>query len=345
MSPSNRSVRILRARQSSLAQTALSRTRHFIFIGLTAVAGLWLAAVSNGQDTVAKRLTKMPKILGHEMECTPVVYKGQYLMLRSHRVDTPRSDVSQMYLMITDGVTGKEQSRFGRRHTFLSALVEGDVLHVWATEYADDKAEEWPTRENYHFWTTDLKTWNRELALRREGDEHICNTSVCRDEKGYLMAYDSDQPVKFCIKFARSRDLRTWEKIKGLVFAGVDGKEYSACTPIRYIRPYYYLIYLHAPIPGHNGWVAFMARSEGLAAWQLSPRNPVLEAGPGEGCNNSDVDLIEQQGRTYLNYAAGNQNDWCDLRQAIYPGSMKEFFESYFPAGAAMLEVNATRGE
>jgi hypothetical protein len=317
----------------------------WVFASLIAVAGVVLPAASNGQNTAARQLTKMPGILGHEMECTPVIYKGQCLMLRSHRVDTPKSDLSQMYLLITDGITGKELSRFGLHHTFLSALVEGDILHVWATQYVDGTANEWPTEDNYHFWTTDLNTWNRQLAIKREGSEHICNTSVCRGEHGYLMAYDSDQPVKFCIKFARSKDLKRWQKIPGLVFAGVDGKEYSACTPIRYIKPYYYMIYLHAAIPGHNGWVAFMARSKNLVTWQLSPKNPVLEAGAREGCNNSDVDLIEIDGRTYLNYAAGNQNDWCDLRRAVYPGPMKEFFESYFPAGAAMVEVSAKRAK
>ena len=127
---------------------------------------------------------------------------------------------------------------------------------------------------------------------RATGGEHLLNSSVCRDEQGYLMAYESDKPVAFCFKFARSKDLVTWEKIPGLVFRGT-GNEYSACPVIRYIKPYYYVIYLHAAIPGHNGWVSFLARSKDLATWELSPKNPILEAGEGEGCNNSDVDLIE----------------------------------------------------
>ena len=157
------------------------------------------------------------------------------------------------------------------------------------------------------------------------------------------MAYESDKPVSFCFKFARSKDLSKWEKIPGLAFTG-EKKEYSACPVIRYIKPYYYAIYLHAAIPGHNGWVSFLARSKDLATWQLSPHNPILEACKGEGSNNSDVDLIEIDGKTYVYYFTGDQQTWGNLQRAVYPGPMRAFFESYFPEGAAMTEVSARVG-
>jgi beta-xylosidase len=173
------------------------------------------------------------------------------------------------------------------------------------------------------------------------GGEHLPNSSVCRDDQGYLMAYESDVPLGFCAKFARSKDLSKWQKIEGLTFAGVKGEQYSACPVIRYFKPYYYMIYLHAAIPGHNGWVSFLARSKDLETWQLSPKNPILEAGKGEGSNNSDVDLIEIQGKTYVYYTTGDQATWGELKRAVYPGPMQEFYEGYFPAGAAMTEVSA----
>ncbi|MCL5096507.1 MAG: hypothetical protein M1608_03030, partial [Candidatus Omnitrophica bacterium] len=186
----------------------------------------------------------------------------------------------------------------------------------------------------------DLKHWNRELAIPREGKEHLLNSSVCRDDQGFLMAYESDVPVGFCFKFARSKDLAKWEKIPGLAFRGT-GNEYSACPVIRYCKPYYYVIYLHAAIPGHKGWVSFMARSKDLVTWQLSPRNPVLEASQDEGINNSDVDLIEIDGKTYVYYCTGDQQTWGDLKRAVYPGPMAEFFSSYFPDGEKTVEVSA----
>jgi hypothetical protein len=121
----------------------------------------------------------------------------------------------------------------------------------------------------------------------------------------------------------------------------VGGKQYSACPVIRYIAPYYYVIHLHEAIPGHNGWVSFLARSKDLVTWQLSPKNPILEAGPGEGCNNSDVDLFEWEGNTYLFFANGDQQTWYSLREAMHRGSMKSLFEACFPEGLPMTEVSA----
>ena len=71
------------------------------------------------------------------------------------------------------------------------------------------------------------------------------------------MAYESDKPVQFCFKFARSVDLSKWEKIPGLVFTG-EKKEYSACPVIRYIEPFYYVIYLHAPAQRAQ-WLDFVS--------------------------------------------------------------------------------------
>ncbi len=286
-----------------------------------------------------KKLTKLPDKLGSNvMESTPLVYQGRRLMFHSRRVDTPKPDLSQMYLFIADQATGKELTRFGERHSLGSAFVRGDEVHVFAANHTDD---DW-FHDIYHFRSTDLKTWTRELAIRREGTEHLLNSSVCADEQGFLMAYESNVPVAFCFKFARSKDLASWEKVPGLVFTG-EKNEYSACPVVRYCKPYYYVIYLHAAVPGHNGWVSYMARSKDLATWQLSPKNPVLEAGPGEGSNNSDVDLIELEGKTYVYYCTGDQQTWGDLKCAVYPGPMQEFFESYFPPGAAAVVVSAKR--
>jgi hypothetical protein len=287
------------------------------------------------------KLVKLPDKLGTNVtESSPLWYRGRLLMFHSHRVHGPQPDLSRMYLFLADPESGKELVRFGERHSLGSALVEGDTVHAFAAWHSDN---DW-FHDIYHFWSDDLKTWHRELAIAREGGEHLLNSSVCRDEQGYLMAYESDKPVAFCFKFARSKDLRRWEKIPGLVFTG-EKREYSACPVIRYFKPYYYVIYLHAAIPGHNGWVSFLARSKDLVTWQLSPKNPILEAGEGEGSNNSDVDLIEIGGKTYVYYFTGDQRTWGDLKRAVYPGPMAQFFASYFPEDAKLVQVSAEEND
>lgn len=284
-------------------------------------------------------LTKLPFAFAKAMENTPVVFNGRPLHVLNRRDDTKNKTdeyVKSMYLYAVDMDTGEEVSRFGEGHSFANAFVNGPELHVFASEGTN---RDW-FQSLYHFSSRDLKTWTRQPAIMKDGDEHLFNASVCRDDKGFLMAYESNQPVQFCFKFARSADLATWEKVPGLIFTGVN-REYSACPVIRYFAPYYYVIYLHGFIPGHHGYVSFLARSKDLADWELSPFNPILEAGSGEGLNNSDVDLFEWEGKTYLTYATGDQATWGAVRIALYDGTMQEFFTRHFPAGAPTVKADA----
>jgi len=298
----------------------------------------WLGNAASAEKPKSP-LVKLPVTLGAAMENTPIVFGGQPLLALNYRDDTKNNTgayKASMYLLLRDLCTGKDIARFGEGHSFVNAFVNGQELHVFASEGTD---RDW-FQSIYRFTSTDLKTWKPELAIAREGGEHLFNSSVCRDDQGFLMAYESNLPVQFCFKFARSRDLLKWDKIPKLVFAGVNGREYSACPVIRYVAPYYYVIYLHAAIPGHKGWVSFLSRSKDLMTWELSPMNPILEAGQGEGINNSDVDLFEWEGNTYLFYATGDQSTWGSLRVAMHVGSMRHFFESCFPAGTPGITIS-----
>lgn len=313
-----------------------------VCLGLSWLA--WLACLVLPAPAAAEKprapLVKLPVTFGAAMENTPFVFGDRPLLALNYRDDAKHNAdgyKASMYLFVRDLCTGQEVARFGEGHSFVSAFVNGPEVNVFASEGSD---RDW-FQSIYRFSSTDLKTWKRELAVPREGREHLFNCSVCRDDQGFLMAYESNLPVQFCFKFARSRDLARWEKLPGLVFAGEEGKEYSACPVIRYFAPYYYVIYLHAAVPGHNGWVSFLTRSKDLAAWELSPMNPILGAGPGEGINNSDVDLFEWEGRTWLYYATGDQATWGSVRVAMYDGPMKQFYESCFPAGAKLGAVSA----
>ncbi len=302
---------------------------------------LWASSWLSGMAIAEKPkvpLIKLPVNFGANMENTPVMFGNRPLLVLNHRDDTKNNTdayTKSMYLHIQDLCTGQEVARFGAGHSFVSAFVNGPELHVFASQGTN---RDW-FKSIDHFSSTDLKTWKRALAIPLEGDEHLFNCSVCRDERGYLMAYESNRPVQFCFKFARSKDLAQWEKLDGLVFAGSGGREYSACPALRYFKPYYYVIYVRENKPGH--WAPFVARSSDLVTWQLSPANPIFEAGPGEGTNNSDVDLFEWEGKTYVFYATGDQQTWGSVRVALFLGPMKGLFESCFPEGLPLTEVSA----
>jgi hypothetical protein len=92
---------------------------------------------------------------------------------------------------------------------------------------------------------------------------------------------------------------------------------------------------------GHKGYLSFLARSKDLIDWELSAFNPILEAGEGEGINNSDVDILEYKGKTYLYYATGDQETWGTVRVALYDGPEKVFFENHFPENNTFVKTSA----
>jgi hypothetical protein len=273
------------------------------------------------------------------MENTPFVFNSKLMIVANHRPGGADARGEDAYLYIDDLRTGHEVSRFGKGHSFVSAFSKGTELNVFALEFSNF-GKIMKSKGINRLASNDLKNWSQATAIEPEGEEHLFNSSVCEDDQGYVMAYESDKPVQFCFKFARSKNLTHWTKLPNLAFTG-EKKEYAACPVIRYFKPYYYVIYLHAPIAGHNGWISYMARSIDLAIWELSPFNPILEAEAGEGKNNSDVDLIEYQGRTYVYYATGDQETWSTIRTAMYDGLMKDFFQSHFPKGHTFKKASA----
>lgn len=291
------------------------------------------------------QLTKLPFAFSQAgrtpMESTPVIFGSRLLLISNYRPGGADAKGKDAYLYIDDLRTGMEVTRFGYGHSFVSAFVNGNELNVFSLEFTDFGRVMNSTGID-RMTTTDLKTWKTEKVILPEGNEHLFNSSVCADDKGFIMAYESDKPVQFCFMFARSADLKKWEKIKGLAFTGRD-HEYSACPVIRYYEPFYYVIYLHAAVTDHKGWISFMARSTDLVKWELSPFNPVLEAEAGEGINNSDVDILEYEGKTYLFYATGDQETWGTVRVAMSDTNEREFFEGCFPSGIRFEKVSAVQ--
>ena len=254
------------------------------------------------------------------MENTPIIFNGRPLLVDNHRPGGFKAKGEDAYLFIRDLTTGEEVARFGKGHSFVSAFVNGPELNVFATEFTDF-GEVINTKCINRFATTDLKTWKQELAIARDGTEEFFNSSVCRDEQGFLMAYESQVPVKWCFRFARSKDLSHWEKMPGLDFADAEGNTACANPTIRYLAPYYYVMYgvwsfqerpwkcYHYLLP-ETRYVTVVARSKDLVAWDVSPcEGPMLDPVTGEGINNTDADLFEFEGNTYI-YATGDQATW-----------------------------------
>ncbi len=263
-------------------------------------------------------------------EATPVVWSGKPILIGSIHLSFDSLDPSVSKLCVVDYLNGQTILEFGVGLTLSCAYVEargdGDVLHVFAARHPEGKNWFEPI-EIVHLKTRDLETWTEMPAIRAD-NEHLLNSSVCRDGDGYLMAYETDQPVQFCFKFARSNDLERWEKVPDVYYAGRDGATYAACPVIRRCGEYYCVIYLRAD--GKGGYESVAIRSKDLRDWEESPLNPILASSEGEGINNSDVDLFEYDGKTQLVYLTGDQQGSWDMRRAVFDGSEREFWETIF---------------
>jgi hypothetical protein len=130
------------------------------------------------------------------MENTPVLFNSRLLLVSNYRPGGAEAKGKDAYLYIDDLQTGKEVVRFGQGHSFVSAFVEGNELNAFALEFSDFGRVMNSNGIN-RLTTTDMKNWKTEKIILSEGGEHLFNSSVCRDDKGYLMAYESDKPVQF----------------------------------------------------------------------------------------------------------------------------------------------------
>jgi hypothetical protein len=296
------------------------------------------------------KLEKLPFSLIKGMENTPVIFNDKPYLVDNRRGGAYDTSAATSWLFVRDLITGQETEPFGETFSFVNAFVNGPELNVFATELTDD---DW-THDIHRFTTTDLKTWNQQLVIQRKEGEHLFNCSVCKDPQGYLMAYESnvvdaeENIQRWNFRFTRSKDLANWKDVEGLKFGDKAEKSFCACPCIRYCEPYYYVIYgaeRNSGIGRHYQYalpstlyVSLLARSKDLITWELSPtKYPILDPIKGEGINNTDVDLFEYEGKTFLFYATGDQSTWGGIRVATFDGPMKKMFESYFPEYAPII--------
>jgi hypothetical protein len=298
---------------------------------IAACLAVWSGKAPVGVEAAAT-LVKQPDAIERTgvMETTPIVFQGHNYLFESHRVE-PGTTYGNTYLQLKNLDTGDYLSPFGYGYSLGCAFVSGNQINVFAAKLTSG---DW-FHDIYRFASTDGNIWTTyTMPVIARDNEHLLNSSVCQDKQGYLMAYETDNPVSFCYKFARSTDLAVWTRLDVPAFAGPSGSEYSACPCIRYSNGYYYSMYLaqNTVLNGQNGYATEIARSRDLITWEYSDQNPILTPSVGEGINNSDVDLIEINGKTLVYYATGDQATWDDVKVAVYDGSMDAFFASYFPA-------------
>lgn len=309
-------------------------------------ARVWLLRRGNGPADAAGRplIRKLGTVDVDLVETTPVVFQGKLWRFEwvRHGAGQPYWDNRRgtNYFRFRDPATGETTPDFADGHEFGSAFVQGDTVYVTGTAGR--------SQVNV-FASKDLKTWDHWPAIP-SGKYGIYNTSVCRDDRGYVLMFEIDKPVEeagaaFTARFARSANLREWTVTPPECNYAKD--RYTAPHCLRWLDGWYYDFYLEA----HDGYEMRVVRSQDLVHWESSPLNPVLRASPEDKAianpkltaaqreritgaankNNSDIDFCEWQGRLTIQYSWGNQQGIEHLAEGVYDGSEAEFLRGWFP--------------
>ena len=285
-------------------------------------------------------------ITDHGDEMSLFVYKGRLMYMDAGR------------LRCTDYFTGEAHEPIpdAMGTYYLSLFCENDVLYVFAT------------KENcvWRFVSEDLDHWSAgQVVCTFPENFELFNTSVCKDENGYMMAVEAggaddrfpdrnDRPNpyigrRFTEFFAHSADLEHWDLLP--FENGYTMLRYNACPALRWCDGYYYMICLEE-LPLRR-YAPYIYRTKDFSTWEIGFYNPLfvpsredLYPKPGAvlseenlqmnfrhiNTNNSDVDLCEYEGKTYIVYCSGNQGaTWGGQNcEAVYDGPLEAFLKANF---------------
>ncbi len=277
------------------------------------------------------------------VETTPVVFQGRVYRYEYVRPGYKPNTTGDSYSRFIDHETGEATPAFAKGYHLGSAAVDGDraivtAVNIWNGEKIDI------------FVSRDLKTWESWNGLNLPG-YGIFNTSLCRDDQGYLLMFEIGKPealagVPFTAQFARSKDLKSWTLLPPECNYAKD--RYSAPHCIRYREGFYYNFFLEAM---KGGYAQRVVRSKDLIHWELSPfetvlmwgdedkqiANPKLDEGQRRhvadavNLNNSDFDYCEFEGKLIINYSWGNQQGVEFLAEARFDGTEADFLAALFP--------------
>jgi len=273
------------------------------------------------KKTYISNLSKTGDVLiPYAVEASPIVFHHRLIVLYA-----PRRSAFSNKLYIIDYFTKKVIAVTDCRGLgFGSVYVEKNRLFYFGTDWKNRKVVKM-------MYTDDLKHWSKPIIiLQAKKGQYIFNTSVAKDNTGYIMTYETSDHnphhIDFSEYFSHSKDLKHWNPI-GTIF---QPKSYAACPTIRYHNGYYYMFYLAIKSLNPEGHWTKVARSKDLIHWEYSSKIALQPTFPDELTNASDIDFIQYHQAVYFVYAVGNQNNQMDVKTAYFDGLLKDYLQSFF---------------
>lgn len=320
-----------------------------------------MSEIIYNKDTIMKNGYPKIKKLGAcspNGEMTPFTWNGR--LMRLELADPSRGvDISGGTAAIRDVESGEFLSYFAEDSYYHSAFIEDNVVYVTGV----DKKR----RDTIRLYESrDLKTWTSRDLLTNPGWIYFNSQIAGNKEVGYYIIlesgphvypvemWDTDYPRKFIgnkgwtMFFAKSTDLVNWEFLDYDQPFSKDEGTGGPC--LKYSDGWFYLL-ADCLLP-RKIFTNYMYRTKNFKDWYVGYYNPIMMPSDEDRqisphyteiteeekerlktafhVNNTDLDVCDWNGKTYINFACGNQlgNYW--MAEAICDMPLKDFLKSYF---------------
>ena len=309
-----------------------------------------MAEINYGPSTIMKNRFPEIKKLGAcspNGEMTPFVWKGRLMRMELFDPLNGTDSTILRYAVIRDVESGKIISTLAEDSYFHSAYVEDGKAYVLGVDM-----KERGTIRIYE--SCDLKEWTNSPLLSNPGWVYY-NTSLTKGPDGYVLLMEASEPKEyvgdypFTLFFATSPDMKNWTFMD--YDLGFSKERYMGGPWMKYSQGWYYVISV-TELPCKH-YTNYIYRTKDFKDWYVGYYNPILMPSnedriispkasdldkelieqikySGFIINNSDIDMCDYNGKTYINYACGNQLGFYYMAEAEYDGSVADFLKSYF---------------
>ncbi len=298
------------------------------------------------------KIRKLGTILCDMVETTPIVFKNELYRFESVRPCNlnETNDVGSSYFHFVNVRTNYATKPFAFNYHFGSAYTDGEYMYAVGTKGLQEPSYLQASNIIKIFRSKDLENFEEFSEIVFPEDTTTYNTGICKKDGEYIMLIETNKPLNFHFRFAKSTDMKNWTVLEEN-YRFHEQPRYAGGPAIYTIEgdPYYYVLYLEAYHASY--FMNCIARSKDLSHWEYSPLNPILMFDDEEdkkiashfltehererieravNVNNSDLELCEFNGRTIMYYSWGSQTGIEFLSEAVYEGKMKDFLQSFF---------------
>lgn len=306
-------------------------------------------------DSQSKMIKGFPQIIKKGIvspngEMTPFVFKDK--LMRLELVDSTKgTDATHISkAVIRDCESGSILSEFGYGSYYFSAYTENDRVYVLCVDSIAPGLSGDTVRV---FESTDLINWSDRVLLTNKGWRFF-NTSLTHGDGKYMLLLEANEPEEyvgdfpFTFFFAESEDMVNWSFLD--YKQGFSMDRYMGGPWMKYSRGWYYVISV-TELPCQR-YTNYIYRTRDFKDWEVGFYNPILMPDNNDrlisenACDideaaikeikaafissNSDIDMCDYNGKTYINYTVGNQLGLYYMAEAEYDGCVDDFLEGFF---------------